>query len=256
MDSELLRTVRALAPARQALFARYGLSPRFAGCDLLSPHLTVAFTTEALAGPRAGVALVGPSLPRAHRGDEPPFDDVVLNPTLPLVYMSLGSQIYHQPALFRRAIAAVTDRPVQLLLSASELAGAAELGPLPANVVAARYLPQLAILERAAAFVTHGGANSVMEAIARAVPLLVAPLCNDQFHQAHFVTRAGVGLTLDLASATTDDVWRALATLLADGPLRARMTALAESYRNQNGAAETARLVSALAAAKSRPAPT
>lgn len=256
LDSELLRTVQALASARQALFARYGLAPRFAGCDILSPHLTVAFATEALAGARAGVALVGPSLPGSRRGDEPPFDAALLDPARPLVYMSLGSQIYHQPALFRRVMAAVSDRPVQLLLAAAELAGSAELGPLPANVVVARYVPQLQILERAAAFVTHGGANSVMEAIACGVPLLIAPICNDQFHQAHFVTRAGVGSTLDLATATTDDVWRALATLLADGPIRARMAALAASYRGRDGAAESARLVSGLAAARSRPAPT
>ena len=210
IDSELLRTVRALAPARQALFARFGLSPRFPGCDVLSPRLTVAFATEALAGPRAGVSLVGPSLPRARRGDEPPFDDAQLDPTKPLVYMSLGSQIYHQPLLFRRVMAAVTDRPVQLLLSASELVDSPELGPLPANVIAARYVPQLRILERAAAFVTHGGANSVMEAIARAVPLLVTPICNDQLHQARFIAAAGVGIGLDIASATAADVWRAL----------------------------------------------
>lgn len=253
IDSELLRTVRALAPARQALFARFGLSPRFSGCDLLSPRLTVAFATEALAGPRAGVALVGPSLPRARRGDEPPFDDAQLDPTKPLVYMSLGSQIYHQPLLFRRVMAAVTDRPVQLLLSASELVDSPELGPLPANVIAARYVPQLRILERAAAFVTHGGANSVMEAIARAVPLLVTPICNDQFHQARFIAAAGVGIGLDIASATAADVWRALTSLLADGPVRARMNALAATYR-RDGAAETARLISALAA-ESRPAP-
>lgn len=258
VDSELLRTVRALAPARQALFAGFGLTtPRFAGCDLLSPHLTVAFATDALAGPRPGVALVGPSLPRAHRGDEPSFDWRRLDATRPLVYCSLGSQIYHQPALFRRVIAAVTamqDRPLQLLISASELANSDELGALPPNVVIARYVPQLAVLARAAAFVTHGGANSVMEAIAHGVPLLIAPLCNDQFHQVHFVEQAGVGRGLDSERATVDDLQRALGELLANGPIRRRMTKLATSYRNSDGAAETARLLSALAA-KSRPAP-
>jgi zeaxanthin glucosyltransferase len=247
LDSELLRTVRWLSPARTALFARYGLDARFRGCDLLSPRLTVAFTTEALTGgPVGGVAQVGPSLPRGLRGDEAPFPWTWLDGT-PLVYMSLGSQIYHQPAAFHAAIAAVTGRPVQLVLSVAELLDAPELlGPLPPNVLAVRYAPQLALLARAQAFISHGGANSVMEAIAFGVPLLLSPLCNDQFHQVHFVEAAGIGRTLDLRAAAPAGVWAALDALLSDGPLRQRLAPIHASYQ-VDGAAETARLISALA---------
>ncbi len=177
LDSELLRTVAWLAPARAALFARFGVPvPRFRGCDALSPHLTIAFTTEALAGTVRDVALVGPSRPRHARGDEVEFPWHRIDPDRPLIYASFGSQVFHQPALFSALIDAVRDRPVQLVLSASDLAESGELGPLPDNAVACRYVPQLAVLARASALVTHGGANSVMEAIAAGVPLLIVPL--------------------------------------------------------------------------------
>src|SRR5262249_48244115 len=117
LDSELLATVRWLAPERQALFARHGLAEvRFRGCDLLSPDLTVAFATREFVGEVAGVHLVGPSLPRGARGDEREFPWATLSGA-PVIYFSLGSQIYHQPSLFRRAIDAVVGRPIDLVLS-------------------------------------------------------------------------------------------------------------------------------------------
>ena len=236
-DSELLRTVRWLAPERQASFERHGMHPVFRGCDILSPHLTVAFTTEALVGAVPDVALVGPSLPRSRRGDETPFAWERLDPALPVVYMSLGSQIHHQPELFRLAIATVRSRPVQLILCAPDLAD--ELGTLPSNVLACAYLPQLELLRRTSVFITHGGANSLMEAIAFGVPPIVLPLCNDQVHQGHFVTRAGIGRTLDADTASVEALGSAIDALLADGPERRRMAEVSRGYQ-RDGAAETA----------------
>jgi len=242
LDSELLRTVRWLAPHRDALFARHGLTARFRGCDVLSPHLTTAFTTETLVGPVPGVELVGPSLPRGARGDETPFPWDWLDPGRPLVYCSFGSQIHHQPALFRCILDAVDDRPIQLVAAAGDLT----LNPVPSNALVRAYVPQLEILRRASAVITHGGANSVMEAIAYGVPLLVAPLCNDQFHQAHFIERAGIGRAFD-----RDAVWPAIAALVTAGIERARMAEVSASYQ-RDGAAEIARLLSELAAGSPR----
>ncbi|MBI5515620.1 MAG: glycosyltransferase [Deltaproteobacteria bacterium] len=247
LDSELLATVRALAPARDALFARHGARGAFRGCDALSPWLTVAFTTPTFVGREVpGVRQVGPSLPRGPRGDEAPFPWESLRPERPLVYVSFGSQVYHQPGLFRLVLEAVRGRPVDLALSVSELLGTDALGPLPPNAVAVRYTPQLQVLARASALVTHGGANAVMEALSFGVPMLVSPLCNDQHHNAFFVERAGVGVTLDPGLATPEAVWGALSTLLWDPGVRARAARVRESYR-VDGAAECARLLTALA---------
>jgi zeaxanthin glucosyltransferase len=236
MPSALLETTRALDPARHALFRAHALSARFRVCDVLSPYLTACFSTPALVGaPPPDVKLVGPSWPRRARGDEPAFAWTELDGR-PLVSMSFGSQIFHQPALFRLMAEATVDLGIQLLCSVGSL----DLGPLPAHVVTVPYFPQLEVLARSAVFVTHGGANSVMEASTLGVPMLVSPLCNDQFHNAAFVSRAGTGATLDLAAASPAEVRTVLIHLLRDPGIRERAAEMATSYRAHDGSARAA----------------
>ena len=233
--SELIATTSALP--RAALFERHGVpGARFRVSDCLSPHLNVAFTTRELCGePPPGVLCAGASLPLAARGDEGEALDV--DPSRPLVLMSLGSQIYHQPRMFEVVAEASRGAPWQLVLAMGELAGALALPP---GVRAVRYAPQLALLARARALVTHGGANSVMEALAHGVPLLVSPICNDQPHNARFVAEAGCGFACDLAAASPAEVRARLDALCAEGPPRAAAARIARSYREAGGARRVA----------------
>lgn len=243
LDSDLLATVRWLAPERDRLFASYGIDARFRGCDILSPHLTLAFTTEALVGtPPQGVELVGPALPAGARGDETAFPWERLDAGRPLVYMSLGSQLYYQPDLFAKVIEATHATSAQLVLSVGELVDTDWLSTLDERVIAVRYAPQLALLRRTQAFINHGGANSVMEALACGVPLLLSPFCNDQFHSAWFVERAGAGRRLDLEPATVQEIAESIDALLRPGPLRERAAQIGVSYRC-DGSAEAARRI-------------
>lgn len=246
MDSDLLQTVRALAPARLALFESHDLPMRFRGCDMLSPYLTLAFTTEAFIGKAVpGVHMVGPSLPPEQRGDECDFPWEKLATDKPVIYMSFGSQIYYQPALFQKVAEATEDMGVQLVLSVSELQGTALLYELGTHVLTCRYAPQLQLLPKVSAFITHGGANSVMEALKFGAPLLVSPVCNDQFHQAHYLKRSGAGRVLDLDLATVPEIRACLYDLLYDAGVKDSVCRIAESYA-ADGAGKAAELISQL----------
>jgi zeaxanthin glucosyltransferase len=252
LDFDLIRTVRGLAAERAALFARYGLSPDFRTCECLSPRLNVVFATEALVGAAAAVPpqthLVGPSRPIGPRGDEPEFPWERLRGDRPIVYVSFGSQISWQPELLALVAEAAEPLSVQLVMSIGGLAGTGFEACLAGDVVAVPYAPQLAILERAAAAVSHGGANSVMEAMCCGVPMLLFPVCNDQPVQAHFLGRAGAGLSLDRASLTRDRCREGLAALLdAGGRHRRSAGEIQASYARRDGAREAAARLAALA---------
>ena len=247
IESDLLTTVRALDKSRRALFDRYGLDISCRGCDMISPYLTIAFTTEEFVGYAVpGVELVGPSIPSGPRGDETIFDWSQLSNDVPIIYMSLGSQIYYQPVMFRTVFEAVRDKPVQLIATVNELMRTNALGEIPRNVVLSYYTPQLQILPKIAAMITHGGANSVMEAIYYDVPLLISPICNDQFHQAHFIAKREIGVDLNLHECSYGACWNALEKLISPGPIRDNMHAVSMSY-SIDGAANAAQLIENLA---------
>ena len=92
------------------------------------------------------------------------------------------------------------------------------------------------LLSHAAAAVTHGGNNSVTEAMTEGVPLVVLPFSTDQFAGAEALERVGAGVVLPPVTATVDDVADALARVL-DLPTDAReaLVALSRSLRQQPG---------------------
>ncbi|KAA0251908.1 glycosyltransferase family 1 protein [Acidobacteria bacterium ACD] len=247
LPADHLANVRSHAAERDALFQRHGLAPRFRVCDFLAPTFTAVFATRAYVGDVEvpdRVALVGPSSPGGRRGDELPFPWERVVGGRPLVYVSFGSQIWYQPEVFRRVAAAAEPLGATVALNAGELAS----DPWPPHVVAVPYAPQLELLSRADLLVSHGGANSVMEALSAGVPVLASPVCNDQPLQAWFLARSGAGRVLDLATSGVEEVRAALAALLApDAPERSRAREVAAAYRGRDGAAEAARLVLALA---------
>ncbi len=242
--SDLLDTVEWLSPAREALFAAHGMQVNFRGCDMISPERTIAFTTREFVGREVpGVAMVGPSLPPDTRGDETAFPWE--NIKSPAVFASFGSQIYHLPRLFRLLIEATRDSGFQLIVAVNELLHSDEFARLPEHVIACHYAPQLALLPRVAAFVTHGGANSVMEALHFGVPLLISPVCNDQFHQAEFIRRANVGRMLNLHTSGVSEVRETLNSLASDAGIRSAVAMIKGSYQ-ADGAARAADLIEGL----------
>lgn len=240
-ESELVATLRSLDEARHAIFRAHGMTARFRVSDVLSPRGTFVLSTRALVGdalPDDGVPvhLVGASLP-----------DGTAAPSTPnsmLVYASFGSQAYHQPARLRAIFEAARHVDARFVVAMGELASSAFTADAPPNVEAVAYAPQVALMREASACITHGGANSVHEALAHGVPLVVSPICNDQHHNAALVAARGCGRVLDLAAASPSDVASTLQALLAtDAPERAQARAIATSYASAGGSARIADLV-------------
>lgn len=248
IESDLLDTVRWITPFRSDLFEKYDMKLKFCGCDMLSPDLNIAFTTKEFVGePVRNVELVGPSIPKGSRGDECNFQWDQLSDEFPIIYMSLGSQIYHQPKMFNTIFEAVKDKPVQLVATVNELMNSSELNDIPSNVLLANYTPQLQLLPKVSVMITHGGANSVMEAIHFGVPMLITPICNDQFHQAHYINVNDIGVELDLNNTTSEKCWEVLNQLLTSETIMNNMARVTRSYQ-QDGALNAANLVDELLA--------
>jgi zeaxanthin glucosyltransferase len=151
------------------------------------------------------------------------------------VYLSFGSFLSVRGDVLRRVVDALRARGLRAAVATGST-DAAELGDLPADWLVRRYLPQVRLLDAAAAAVTHGGNNSVTEAIGAGVPLVVLPFSTDQFAGAASIERAGFGVALDPNAASVDDLAGALDRVLdLDAVARARLDAAAAHQASRPG---------------------
>lgn len=138
-------------------------------------------------------SFVGASLSPATRDGEFPFE---LLDDRRMVYISLGTINHLDNAFYDAAFEAFADYPAQFVLSAGKNTDIAQLGDIPANFIVRHYVPQLELLQRADAFITHGGLNSVHEGLVYGVPLVVVPHHLEQLLNGKRVAETGAGVLL------------------------------------------------------------
>ena len=88
--------------------------------------------------------------------------------------------------------------------------------PLPSNVYTTGWGQLDALMPTIAAVVHHGGACTVLGALAAGVPQLVVPGPGDRLHNAGVVERSGAGWAMSASAITADQLHR----LLSDYGLR------------------------------------
>ena len=124
-----------------------------------------------------------------------------LTDAAPFVYVSFGSFLSVRDDVLRRVSDALRAAGVRAAIATGSTPPAA-LGPVPADWLVRSHLPQVRMLDSAAAAVTHGGNNSVTEALGAGVPLLVLPFSTDQFAGAAALEAARLGVALAPNDAT------------------------------------------------------
>jgi MGT family glycosyltransferase len=199
-----------------------------------SSDLVLAFTTPALLGGDrhfpGHFAFVGPAL--TARPDED-FPWPALRPGKRRVLVSLGTVNGDGGARFFDAVVrAAAPLDVQLIVAAP----AGVLPDPPPYVLARPHLPQLALLPHVDAVVCHAGHNTVCEALAHGLPLVVAPIRDDQPVIAGQVTSAGAGVRVRFARTGPDELRTALISVLTEPAYRAAAHRVRESFAAAGGA--------------------
>lgn len=89
------------------------------------------------------------------------------------------------------------------------------------DILILKHVPQLALLEHLDAVVCHGGQNTISEALSYGVPLVVAPIRDDQPMNAAQVVDAGVGVRVRFGRPMASAIGAAIDLVLGDPACRA-----------------------------------
>lgn len=166
-----------------------------------------------------------------------------LDPARSKVLVSLGTVTREAGGRFLKvaveALAGMTDR-VQTIVVAppgivDDLAAAA-----PADILVRDKVPQLELMGHLSAVVCHAGNNTVCEALSQGVPLVVAPVRDDQPVIAEQLTRAGAGMRVRFGLVNAAGVGAAVSAVLDDPAYRAAAGRLRDAFAIAGGVASGA----------------
>jgi MGT family glycosyltransferase len=150
----------------------------------------------------------------------------------PLVYLSLGSLGSADVTLMQGLIDALAGSRFRVIVSKGPQHDQLRLAD---NMTGAEFLPQTSILPQVDVIVTHGGNNTVTEALHFGKPMVALPLFWDQYDNAQRVHETGVGIRLDTYGHAPEELTRAIDTLLGDAALAARLQAISQRLRSASG---------------------
>ena len=156
----------------------------------------------------------------------------------PLVLVSFSTTSYYgdQSGLMQRALAALAELEVRVLLTTGPAVEASRIRP-PANAFVTRFAPHQAVLPGASLVVTHAGHGTVTAALAAGVPLLALPnQIADQPFLAGRIAELGAGLALT-ADAPATEITAAAERLLAEPGFRGQARRLQAAIERTRGVA-------------------
>lgn len=206
------------------------------------------FQPEEACFPETNYHFVGPAVD--DRAEEPFSFEKSGNP---LVYISFGTLMHADKCFWKKLIAAFAGKRVEVVCSVGSEKLVRALGDLPPNVRAFAKVPQLTLLCRATLFVTHGGMNSVNEALYYGVPMIVLPFGLDQPLVGRELERRKLGRVIAPRALTAARLWRTAKELLRDPEARKARLAMKRKMQASGGNREaTRRILEDLAAREAR----
>ena len=158
----------------------------------------------------------------------------------PLIYASLGTLQNLKTNLFQCFIQACEGLDVQLVIAGRS---AESLGPLPENVIAAAYAPQLELLEKASLTVSHGGLNTVLDSLSCGVPMVLVPLTYEQPAIAVRVKRIGAGEIVPLSRVSPDRLRTEIRKVRAVAAYSVKALGMAAAIRAAGGVVRAAEVI-------------
>jgi UDP:flavonoid glycosyltransferase YjiC (YdhE family) len=216
------------------------VDPRF------SPRLVLAFSTPELVGPEGALKgdqlrFVGPSI--AARPTAPDFPWRWLDSGRPTVLVTLGTANTDVGGRFLGVcLEAMRERAARVQTVIADPGGAlgADRGTAPGqedkDVLIVPSVPQLALLERVDAVVCHAGHNTVCEALWHGIPIVVAPIRDDQPVVAGQVVDAGAGVRVRFGRVSAARLGAAVDEVLHEPGFRAAAGRIRTAFHAAGGA--------------------
>ena len=135
----------------------------------------------------------------------------------------MGTVVKGSVNFFKKCIQAFETEDVTVILSVGKHFDIRKLGTIPKNFRVYQTVPQLSVLRQADVFVTHGGMNSVSEALFYGVPMVVIPCIADQPTNARRIEELGLGKYLEYGKINSNILRNTVLDVHADRGIKEKV---------------------------------
>ena len=206
------------------------------GCNLV---YTLRFFQPCVGDfPEGKFHFIGPSVYDRKEEDFPVL-------TKPVICISLGTILKGAEKFFRTCADAFRNENITVVMSVGKNFEIARLGKLPDNFIVKNHIPQIAVLKQAGLFITHGGLNSVSEAMIHGVPMLVIPFVSDQPVNARQVEKLGLGRVMNNKTITADKLRETAVAIMKDDQIRKNLKKIQKEITQAPGNAGAVGIIEA-----------
>jgi zeaxanthin glucosyltransferase len=225
----------------------FGLGPRRTAEQCLSPFAQLAQCTKGLDFPRQELPenfhYLGPFRDGGTSALELPSDD-----GRPFAFCSFGTLQGGRVRLFRNVAEACAKLGLRLVIAHGGRLDPRAAAKLPGDPFVTDYVPHPAVLRRAAIAITHAGFNTVLDALAHAVPMVAIPLAFEQPATAARLVCAGAGRAVRPIQASSARLQREIVEVLNNPTYRERASSLRSELHASGGVRRAADILEAMLA--------
>ena len=175
---------------------------------------------------------VGPSIPKKRDTVEMDFSFLE---NKQLIYVSLGTIHNQDLGFYKNVMTAFSHDDVKVIMSVGKQTNISELGKIPDNFTVENFVPQLEVLKRTDVFISHGGMNSLNEAMYFDVPTIVIPQQIEQAFNGRRLSDLGVAKLLKSGKPAAKEIKNAVDEVLSNKSYKKNAQNYGEELRSGGG---------------------
>ncbi|WP_342719579.1 macrolide family glycosyltransferase [Bacillus paramycoides] len=186
---------------------------------------------------------IGPSISKRKTNVEFPLE---LLKGKKVIYISMGTLLEGLEPFFNTCIDAFSDFDGIVVMAIGDRNDRSKIKKAPDNFIIASYVPQTEVLSEADIFITHGGMNSVHDAIHFNVPFVILPHDKDQPMIAQRLTELEAANRLLKEHVNVQTLREAVTDVLSNEKYKHGIRKLNESFLECGGSKEAITVITSL----------
>ncbi|MEG7967076.1 macrolide family glycosyltransferase [Bacillus cereus group sp. Sample30] len=186
---------------------------------------------------------IGPSISKRKTNVEFPLESLK---DKKVIYISMGTLLEGIEPFFNACIDAFSDFNGLVVMAIGDRNDRSKIKEAPNNFIIAPYVPQSEVLSEADVFITHGGMNSVHDAIHFNVPFVIIPHDKDQPMIAQRLTELEAAHRLLKENVNVQTLKEAVTDVLSNKKYRYGIQKLKDSFLECGGAKEAISVIKSL----------